>query len=120
MIRKFMRPEFLNRIDEIVMFKPLTKEQIHDVVEIQVSGLIQLLSTRGISLSVKKNVISWLAEKGYDPQLGARPVKRLIQREILDKLSKEIIAGNILKEDNIIMDIKDGAILILNGSREKS
>jgi len=114
MIRKFMRPEFLNRIDEIVMFSPLNRYQIKEVVEIQLSGIIQLLNTRSISLSVDENVIGWLAEKGYDPQLGARPVKRLIQRELVDKISKEIIAGNIVKEDKIIIDVKADEILILN------
>ena len=114
MLRNLLRPEFLNRIDEIVMFKPLNIEQIKEVVEIQVSGLIQLLNSRGISLSVKENVISWLADKGYDPQYGARPVKRLIQKEIVDRLSKEIIAGNITRESNIIIDIKDDALQLIS------
>jgi ATP-dependent Clp protease ATP-binding subunit ClpB len=120
MIRKFMRPEFLNRIDEIVMFKPLSRDQIIDVVRIQIAGLIQLLGSRGITLSVNEDAISWLAEKGYDPQLGARPVKRLIQKELVDKLSKEIISGKISKDDRIIIDIETDSILILNEQVERA
>jgi ATP-dependent Clp protease ATP-binding subunit ClpB len=118
MLRKFMHPEFLNRIDEIVMFKPLNVEQIREIVVIQVSSLIKMLSSRGISLSVNESVIDWLAERGYDPQLGARPVKRLIQKELVNELSKEIINGKILKEDRITIDVKDGTICFLNENRD--
>jgi len=117
MLRKIMRPEFLNRIDEIVMFKPLTPDQIKEIVLIQVSGLVEMMNSRGISLSVKDKVIDWLAEKGYDPQLGARPVKRLIQKEIVNELSKEIISGKILKEDKIAIDIKEGTFCFINEGR---
>jgi ATP-dependent Clp protease ATP-binding subunit ClpB len=114
MLRKFMHPEFLNRIDEIVMFKPLTAEQIREIVVIQISGLIELLRSRGITLSVKESVTDWLAVRGYDPQSGARPVKRLIQKEIVNELSRAIIAGKILKEDKITLDIKDDTIKFTN------
>ena len=119
MLRKFMRPEFLNRIDEIVMFKPLNADQIREVVEIQISGLIHLLDSRGISLEVSESTINWLAAKGFDPQLGARPVKRLIQKELVDKISKEIIAGRIVKEDRIIINMKDNSILLKNENQER-
>ena len=120
LLRKFMHPEFLNRIDEIVMFKPLNVDQIREIVVMQISGLIELLSSRGISLSVKESVIDWLAKKGFDPQLGARPVKRLIQRELVNELSKEIIAGKILKEDKITIDVKDDAIRFFTENRDES
>jgi ATP-dependent Clp protease ATP-binding subunit ClpB len=120
MLRKFMHPEFLNRIDEIVMFKPLTAGQIREIVVIQVAGLVELLRSRGISLSVSEETIDWLARKGFDPQLGARPVKRLIQRELINELSKEIIAGKILKEDNITIDVKNDAISFLNEKTKQS
>jgi ATP-dependent Clp protease ATP-binding subunit ClpB len=120
MLRKFMSPEFLNRVDEIVMFKPLTAEQIKEIVVIQVSGLKEMLVSRGISLSVKNTVIDWLAEKGFDPQLGARPVKRLIQKELINELSREIIAGKIVKEDEITVDIKNGNICFLNEMRKEA
>jgi ATP-dependent Clp protease ATP-binding subunit ClpB len=116
MLRRTMHPEFLNRIDEIVMFKPLTISQIREIVVIQIAGLTVLLASRGISLSVSDEVFKWLAEKGYDPQLGARPVKRLIQKEIVNELSKEIIAGKILREDKITISIIEGAISFKNGN----
>jgi ATP-dependent Clp protease ATP-binding subunit ClpB len=118
LLRKVMHPEFLNRIDEIVMFKPLTALQIRAIVVIQITALIELLNSRGISLSVSENALDWLAEKGFDPQLGARPVKRLIQKELVNELSKEIIAGKIVKEDKITVDIKDGAISFLSQNRD--
>jgi ATP-dependent Clp protease ATP-binding subunit ClpB len=114
LLRRSMRPEFLNRIDEIVMFKPLTVDQIREIVNIQLSGLMEMLSSRNIYLSVKDEVITWLTERGYDPQSGARPVKRLIQKELVNELSKEIISGTIRKEDRISVDIKDDRICFLN------
>ncbi len=114
LLRKFMHPEFLNRIDEIVMFKPLSLSQIREIVTIQLAGLTELLNSRGIELSVKENVVDWLAEKGYDPQLGARPVKRLIQKEIVNELSKAVIGGTILKEDRITIDIESDKTVFHN------
>jgi ATP-dependent Clp protease ATP-binding subunit ClpB len=120
MLRKFMHPEFLNRIDEIVMFKPLNVDQIREIVVIQVNGLIEMLGHRGISLSVRNSVIDWLADKGFDPQLGARPVKRLIQKKLVNELSKEIINGKILKDDKITIDVKDNTICFFNEDRDKA
>ena len=117
LLRKFMHPEFLNRIDEIVMFKPLTVDQIREIVDIQVSALIATLSSRGISLFVNDSVKDWLAAKGYDPQLGARPVKRLIQKELVNELSKEIINGTIIKEDKITISVKEDKICFVNETR---
>jgi ATP-dependent Clp protease ATP-binding subunit ClpB len=114
LLRRTMHPEFLNRIDEIVMFKPLNVSQIREIVVIQLAGLTGLLESRGISLSVSDDVVDWLAKRGYDPQLGARPVKRLIQKEIVNELSKEIIAGKILREDKITISIKEDAISFSN------
>lgn len=116
MLRKYMHPEFLNRIDEIVMFKPLNPAQIREIVNIQVSALIELLASRGISLTVEEDVIDWLAEKGFDPQLGARPVKRLIQKELVNQLSKEIINGKIVKEDKIRINVLNDVIRFHNDS----
>lgn len=114
MLRSTMHPEFLNRIDEIVMFKPLSVSQIREIVEIQVKGLTSLLDSRGIGLLIDAGVIDWLAERGFDPQLGARPVKRLIQKEIVNELSRAIIAGQILREDKICVSLKDDAIAFQN------
>jgi ATP-dependent Clp protease ATP-binding subunit ClpB len=114
MLRKIMPPEFLNRVDEIVMFKPLTVSQIKGIVLIQIENLIDLLGTRGIILSISDDAIDLLARRGFDPQSGARPVKRLIQKELVNELSKEIITGKITKEDRIKIDVRDDKLAFLN------
>jgi ATP-dependent Clp protease ATP-binding subunit ClpB len=105
-----MRPEFLNRVDEIVMFKPLNIEQIREIVVIQIDRVKQMLREHNIDLKVTDGTIRWIAEKGFDPQSGARPVKRLIQKEIINELSKEIIAGKILKESTVEVTVEKGKI----------
>jgi len=119
LLRKFMRPEFLNRVDEIVMFKPLTINQIKEIVRIQLRNLASTLESQGIRLEAGDDAVEWLAEHGYDPQLGARPVKRLIQREVVNRLSKEIIAGNVSKDDTVYISVKDGAINFSNKKPSK-
>jgi ATP-dependent Clp protease ATP-binding subunit ClpB len=104
LLRRSLRPEFLNRVDEIVMFKPLDLKQIRQIVRIQLRGISKMLEDYRLRLDVTEEAINWLAEKGYDPQLGARPVKRLIQKEIVNELSKEIIAGKLTKEDTVKID----------------
>jgi ATP-dependent Clp protease ATP-binding subunit ClpB len=116
LLRKTLKPEFLNRIDEIVMFKPLNRDQIKQIVGIQLKGIEHMLSGYQLKLKVTDDAIDWLAEKGYDPQLGARPVKRLIQKEIVNELSKEIIGGTVSKEDTIIVDVADGHLTFRKGS----
>lgn len=105
LLRRSLRPEFLNRIDDIIMFRPLNKGQIREIVKMQLDNLRKSLENTGISLEVSDAAIIWLSEKGYDPQSGARPVKRLIQKEIINELSKEIIAGRILKENTVTVDV---------------
>ncbi len=114
LLKKFMRPEFLNRVDEIVIFKPLTIKQIQEIVKIQISNLKNVLNSQGIKLEVGDDAVEWLANNGFDPQLGARPVKRLIQREIINRLSKEIIAGNIVREDIVYLRVKNGSLVFSN------
>jgi ATP-dependent Clp protease ATP-binding subunit ClpB len=104
LIKKTLKPEFLNRVDEIVMFRPLTKDQIKEIVKIQIGIMERMLAEYNLKLIVKDKALNWLTEKGYDPQLGARPVKRLIQKEIINELSKEIIGGKVTKEDTIVID----------------
>jgi ATP-dependent Clp protease ATP-binding subunit ClpB len=107
-LRKTLKPEFLNRIDDIVMFKPLNKLQIKEIVKMELKTVERSLTEFDIKFEVTKKAIDWLAEKGYDPQLGARPVKRLIQREIINELSKEIIGGKVQKNRTITVDNVDG------------
>ena len=98
LLRKSLRPEFLNRVDEIVMFRPLNVEQIREIVKIQLKRIEKLLEGYNLQLNVSDDAIDWLTRRGYDPQLGARPVKRLIQKEIVNELSKEIIGGKVSNE----------------------
>ena len=103
-LRTTMRPEFLNRIDEIITFDQLTKEQIADVVRLQLDKVRQMLEPQGFTLEVTPHAVDYLAEEGYDPEFGARPVKRAIQRLVLNDLSKQILAERVSKEKPIIID----------------
>lgn len=115
LLRKSLRPEFLNRVDEIVMFRPLSQDQIREIVVIQLNNVRKVLENNNFRLDVSDEAIDWLARHGYDPQLGARPVKRLIQKEIINELSKEIISGKIQKESTVIVDVeKDGLVFSSN------
>jgi ATP-dependent Clp protease ATP-binding subunit ClpB len=111
LMRKSFRPEFLNRVDEIVMFKPLTIEQIKEIVIIQLKKVEQMLDGYNLKLIVTDKALDWLTSRGYDPQLGARPVKRLIQKEIINELSKEIIGGNVITGNTIIIEEEKGKLL---------
>jgi ATP-dependent Clp protease ATP-binding subunit ClpB len=110
LLRNSMRPEFLNRIDEIVMFRPLNIAQIREIVVMQLDGVKKLLKSYNMDMEISEEAIDWLAERGYDPQSGARPVKRQIQKEIINELSKEIIAGKVSKDSVITISIKNGAL----------
>ena len=101
LLKQTLRPEFLNRIDETIMFKPLTKENLKHVVNIQFKMIQQRLLENGIKIEADDKVLKHLTAIGYDPQLGARPLKRILQRELLNTLSKEILAGKVQK-DSII------------------
>jgi len=114
LLRKTIRPEFLNRIDEIVMFKPLTKDEIRTVVELQLGMVQKTLEKSDIRLRVTKNAIQLIATLGFDPQFGARPIKRVIQKNLLNELSKMILAGNVDKEKEIVVDEKEGKLTFMN------
>ena len=101
MLKQQLKPEFLNRIDEIVMFEPLTRKDIERIVEIQMGIITRMLAENGIRLEYDDAAREWIAAEGYDPMFGARPVKRVIQREVINRLSKEILAGNIDREHPI-------------------
>jgi len=105
LLRSSLRPEFLNRVDEIVIFKPLNQAQIREIVVIQLNHVRKVLENNDLKLEVSDSAIDWLAEHGYDPQSGARPVKRLIQKEIINELSKEIISGKILKQSTVSVNL---------------
>ena len=99
-----MRPEFLNRIDEIITFDQLTEEQIADVVRLQMKRVQQMLKSQGFELQLTEHAVKWLAREGYDPDMGARPVKRAIQHYVLNELSKRLLADEVSREKPIIID----------------
>jgi len=119
LLKKSLRPEFLNRIDEIIMFNPLTRAEIHEIVEIQFKSLTKMLALNDIQLSITEKAIEWLAQLGYDPQFGARPLKRVMQKRIMNELSKQILSDAISKDDSIEIDIdKNNNFLFKNKNAE--
>ncbi len=114
LLRQTIRPEFLNRVDEIIMFRPLMKKQIMGIVKIQLEGLKQLTAQNGIELNFSDYLLAFLADQGYDPQFGARPLKRLIQKLIINTLSKKILAGDIDKTKKVLVDVFDGLVVFRN------
>ncbi len=113
-LKQIIRPEFLNRIDETVMFTPLDKKEILEIVELQVRSVKKMLASNGITLEVTKPALELLAEDGYDPEFGARPVKRTIQRLVLNQLSKDILAQKVDREHPIVIDRKDDELVFVN------
>ncbi len=110
-LKKALRPEFLNRIDEVIMFRPLDVKNIRAIVKIQLADLAARLTEKGINLTASPEAVAYLAEKGYDPQFGARPVKRLIQKEVLNELSKQLLAGKISRDEPTVMDVFSGQVV---------
>lgn len=111
LLKQTVRPEFLNRIDDIIMFTPLSKTDIHKIVELQLKGVSKMLLKQNIVLDATPEAITYLAQKGYDPQYGARPVKRVIQREVLNELSKEILGGKVTTDSIILLDSFNDALV---------
>ena len=107
LLKKSIRPEFLNRIDDVMMFTPLSRENVRDIVNIQFKGIQQNLSDQDIKLSITEEGLDWISQLGFDPQFGARPLKRVLQKRILNELSKEILSGKIKKDSDILISIDD-------------
>ncbi|MBP6584634.1 MAG: ATP-dependent chaperone ClpB [Flavobacterium sp.] len=114
LLKQTVRPEFINRIDEIVMFTPLTNANIREIVGLQLKSVIKMLALQNITMDATPEAIDYLAKKGYDPQFGARPVKRVIQREVLNKLSKEILSGSIKTDSIILLDSFNNELVFRN------
>lgn len=114
LLKQSVRPEFINRIDEIVMFTPLTSANIKEIVSLQLKSVTKMLANQHITLDATPEAIEYLAQKGYDPQFGARPVKRVIQREVLNKLSKEILGGSVKTDSIILLDSFNGELVFRN------
>ena len=114
LLKKTIRPEFLNRIDEIIMFTPLTEQEIRQIVGLQLKGIERMAAANGIALQFSDAAVAYLAEKGYDPQFGARPVKRAIQELVLNELSKEILSGKIDRGHAVKVDFREGQLVFGN------
>ncbi|RZJ98851.1 MAG: AAA family ATPase, partial [Flavobacterium sp.] len=114
LLKQTVRPEFINRIDEIVMFTPLSGDNIRQIVGLQLKSVSRMLLQQGITMDATPEAIDYLADKGYDSQFGARPVKRVIQREVLNELSKEILGGSIKTDSIILIDAFDGKLVFRN------
>ncbi len=115
LLKKSVRPEFLNRIDETIMFHPLTRENVTQITKIQIDILAKRLLKNGLKISATPEAIEWLAQLGYDPQFGARPIKRVIQKKVMNELSKEILSGKIDSEEPIIIDSFENDIVFRKG-----
>jgi ATP-dependent Clp protease ATP-binding subunit ClpB len=114
LLKKTIRPEFINRIDEIIMFTPLNQEEVTQIVRLQINALSKMLLEKNITLSTTEEAIQSLSFKGYNPQFGARPIKRVIQKEVLNNLSKEILSGKILPQSHILLDAFDDQLVFRN------
>ena len=114
LLKQTIRPEFLNRIDEVIMFTPLRKSEIIDIVRLQVKSLQKMLANNSIAIEVTDKAVEWIANEGYDPQFGARPVKRVIQRNLLNDLSRQILSEQVTKDSRIVVDVKDDHIIFEN------
>lgn len=114
LLKKSIRPEFLNRIDETIMFKPLNQQEIKDVVRLQFDRIVKMLENEGIEIDMTEAAIDEIAQLGYDPQFGARPVKRVLQRNILNELSKMILAGKVKREHKIVIDFDGNSFIFQN------
>jgi len=113
-LKQSVRPEFLNRIDDTIMFTPLTKENIIEIVDLQLKGLTKMIALQGITFDATPEAKAYLADKGYNPEYGARPVKRVIQKEVLNQLSKEILAGRVTTDSIILLDEFDNKLVFRN------
>jgi len=114
LLKQTVRPEFLNRIDDTIMFTPLSKENIVDIVGLQLKGITKMIAQQGITFDATPEAVNYLAKKGYNPEYGARPVKRVIQKDVLNQLSKEILAGKVTTDSIILLDEFDGQLVFRN------
>ncbi len=114
LLKQTVRPEFINRIDDIVMFTPLSTDNIREIVGLQIKSVTKLLAQQNITLDATPEAIDYLAKKGYDADFGARPVKRVIQKEVMNQLSKEILSGKVTTDSIILLDSFDGQLVFRN------
>ena len=111
LLKRTIRPEFLNRVDEVIMFTPLKRSEIRDIVLLQIERVNRALENNGIQLEVTPRAVDWIAREGYDPQFGARPVKRVIQRDLLNDLSRQILSEQIARDGRVVVDVENGQVV---------
>ena len=116
LLKQSVRPEFLNRIDDTILFTPLTKDNIVNIVGLQLKAVTKMIAQQGITFDATQEAINYLAEKGFNPEYGARPVKRVIQKEVLNNLSKEILSGKVTTDSIILLDAFDDKLVFRNQS----
>jgi ATP-dependent Clp protease ATP-binding subunit ClpB len=114
LLKQTIRPEFLNRVDEVIMFAPLLQKQMASIVKIQLNNLKHLVAENGMQIEFSDYLIEFLSEQGFDMQFGARPLKRLIQKMVVNELSKKILSGEIDKSKKVLIDIFDGLMVFRN------
>ena len=114
LLKSSVRPEFLNRIDDIIMFTPLNRDHIKEIVVLQLKNMSEMLAKQDIIIKATEEAISYLSEKGYEPEFGARPIKRVIQKELLSSLSKEILSGNVKEESKVLIDCFNDELVFRN------
>ena len=111
-LKRTVRPEFLNRIDEIIMFEPLSQTDVRDILRMQMAQLIEKLSENGVNISFSQEFEDYMSTKGYEPAYGARPIKRLMQKELINLLAKSILDGEVRRDSAITVDVRDGKIIV--------
>jgi ATP-dependent Clp protease ATP-binding subunit ClpB len=114
LLRQVLRPEFLNRVDDVIMFHPLMRKEIKGIIRIQLQNLQKQLADQGIDLQFTDYALDYLSQRGFDPQFGARPLKRVIQKDIINMLSRKIIGGEIDKSKPVLIDVFDGVVVMRN------
>lgn len=114
LLKKSIRPEFLNRIDETILFTPLNREEVKKVVEIQFGIIAKMMKENHVNIEATPEAIDWLAQLGYDPQFGARPVKRVLQKRVVNELSKQLLAGKVQPDSEIMLDVFNGDFVFRN------
>jgi ATP-dependent Clp protease ATP-binding subunit ClpB len=111
-LKRTVRPEFLNRIDEVIMFEPLSQTDIRDILRMQMRDLQEKLSENGVSIEFTEGFEEYMTTKGYEPAYGARPIKRLMQKELINILAKSILDGHVHRDSTILIDVRDGQIVV--------
>jgi len=120
LLKQSMRPEFLNRIDEVIMFQPLTARDVRAIVDLQLQEVVELLKKQDIELIVTPQAAEYIADEGFNPEFGARPVKRVIQKKVLNELSKQMLLGKVKPKETVVMDAFEGGVVFRAPIREEA